>query len=472
MPVSSSRSLAVLLAAPALAAAALPLAAPARAASPWHRLSAGYVNTSYGPSVVRTGSGELLVAWTETVAGAGSTLHTRLVSARAVPDAQGGTGPTWSDLGADPAAFLLAGTPAVAVSGNQDLASTNPRNGVVSLLTAADGRSWALQPGALSVSQDAAGDSGLSALDDGTGSPVVAFTRSDGAAVTLHHGYDGALPTAVPDTSGPATGTAEDAALVRDAAGRVWAGWYDGTSGSGQGVYTQEVLPEVGPLRHLASSVYQEGGAPSSTQPDPRVPLAARVGGGVWTAYAGAGGRTLVLAQVDGTRQLTLRRSARVQYAGVSPAPGGRLWVWWVEGGSVWATRTDPGVTRFGALVHRAGPDTPTRTAGDGGVGVAYGPLDLVVNAGNAVWSTRLLAGLQVAVRPVSVPAAGGSVVVSVTDAGTPVAHARVAVGGVHGTTSSAGTVTLRVPRGKAGRRTVTAQVTGSASGSASLRVR
>ena len=177
-------------------------------------------------------------------------------------------------------------------------------------------------------------------------------------------------------------------------------------------------------------------------------------------------------------RTLTLDRPiGSIQYVGLSPAPGGRLWVWWVEGSTVYATRTNPPVTRLGAVRSLKGPGgaSPTRTAGDG----SDGPLDVVVNAApgyaaSAMYAARVLPGLSLRVSPASVPSArGGTVSVTVTDAGVPVPGARVRVGAVTGTTNAAGRASVRVAAGTPrGGRAVSATAAGFFPGAGSVRVR
>jgi hypothetical protein len=142
----------------------------------------------------------------------------------------------------------------------------------------------------------------------------------------------------------------------------------------------------------------------------------------------------------------------------------------------VYATRTNPAVTAFGVLraVPAPGGDSATRTAGDG----ALGPLDAVINvevgtAAPAIYSARILEGLHVAVSPAKVSyAKGGTVVVSVSDAGVPVSGVSVKVGSAVKVTNAKGRVSFAVPAHAAkGVHAVTASSTGWWPGASAFKV-
>ena len=209
--------------------------------------------------------------------------------------------------------------------------------------------------------------------------------------------------------------------------------------------------------------------------PGQNVAVAGRIGGGVWAAY-GSGYPSphhLVLWRVGTSQRLVLTRPGSIQYVGISAARGGRMWVWWVEGNKVFATRTNPAVTRAGVVrgVTAPGGASPTRTTGDG----ALGPLDVVVNAQpgatSAIWSTRILESLRVRVKPRHAHA-GDSVRVRVTDAGVAVRGAVVRLGKVAKRTNAHGRVTFTVAGGSTGARAVVARAPGYDRGRATFRVK
>lgn len=464
-----------------------PPSAPAavRAPSPWTALSTGKgVGISYAPRVARWGK-QLLVVWPQD-AGTGSTaIQSRVLAATGKPVGPASAVVTWASVSADPVPLLLNGVPTVVFGGLRSLDTTDPYTGPMAYAQATDAHSWTLGAGSLTHTSGAYGDYGLGAVDDGTGQPVVALAASSTDHVTVHHGIDPQVPAAAPDEVTAPTDEAQQVNLVKDPlTGKAYALWYASRTDAQVGVHAAEVWPSVlAPSPPAPYSTVLFNGARESLNPSQNVAGAGRIGGGVWAAYASGypSAYRLVLWNVTTGRTLSLTRPAgatnSIQYVGLSPAPGGRLWAFWVEGGTLMAARTNPAVTRFGAVraVRAPGGFSITRTAGDG----SLGPLDAVINQAPdgehaQVSTTRILESLQVAARAVGLTKVrGGKLVVSVTDAGVPVPGATVTAGRATGVTSSRGTVTLTIPAGVArGRQAVTARASGFAAGAVVYAVR
>ncbi|MGZ4614421.1 MAG: hypothetical protein ACXV4A_02570 [Actinomycetes bacterium] len=461
----------------ALTATALSGAAQAATGGKWTELSSGPgLSISSQPGVARFGA-NLLVAWPQADSSTTTALRTRVVGPKALPIGPVSNVLSWSSVSSDPALFLLGGTPTIAFGGLRSLDTTDPYTGPMAYVQSADGVSWAQGAGSLSNSRLAYGDYGIGAVDDGSGTPLVAFAAGSTDRVTVHHGIDPAVPAAAPDTYGTATGEAQGVSLARDRSTNTgWALWYSSVSGTNNGIHAEQVWPTTAGHQQAPLSSVLYAGDPTSVNPGQNVAVASRLGGGVWAAY-GSGypsPHRLVLWQVGTTKRLVLTRAGSIQYVGISPAPGGRMWVWWVEGGSVFAARTNPSVTTVG-LVRRVtapGGASPTRTAGDG----SLGPLDVVINAqpgsSSALWTTRILEGLRVTVSRRKV-ATGHGLTVRVTDAGVAVKGARVRVGKVTKKTRSNGKVSFVIPRSTSkGKHTVSASAGGYVSGRAVFRVR
>lgn len=451
-------------------------AASAAAGGRWTQLSTGAgVGISNAPDAARIG-GNLLVVWMQASGPNNSSLKTRVVGGNALPVGPESTALTWTSISSDPAALLLGGVPTVVFGGLRSLDSTDVRNGPLSFVQASDAASWALAPGSMSQTRYAYGDYGIGAVDDGTGQPLVALAAASTDHVTVHHGVDPSVPATAPDTYGDATGEAQAVSLARDSAsGAAYALWYSGSSGAMNGIHAQQVWPQSAPQQAAPLSSVPYAGEPTSVNPGQNVAVAGRVGGGVWAAY-GSGypsPHRLVLWRVGSSQRLVLTRPGSIQYVGISAAPGGRMWVWWVEGNRVFATRTNPSVTAAGVVraVTAPGGASPTRTTGDG----ALGPLDVVVNAqpgaASAIWSTRILESLRVRVSPRRV-SASDSVTVRVTDAGVAVRGAVVRLGKAAKHTNSRGRATFTVAGGTSGARAVVARARGYDPGRATFRVR
>lgn len=464
----------------ALALSMTGVSGPAQGATggKWTQLSAGPgLSISAEPGVARFGT-KLLVAWPQADSTTTTALRTRVVGSNALAAGPVANVLSWSSVSSDPALFLLGGTPTIAFGGLQDLNSSNTRNGPMSYVQSADGANWALGGGSLSNNSSAYGDYGIGAVDDGAGAPIVAFAASSTDHVTIHHGIDAAVPAATPDTVGTtAAGEAQAVSLARDRSTNVaWSLWYSSVSGPMNGIHAEQVWPTITGHQQAPLSSVSYLGDPTSVNPGQNVAVASRVGGGVWAAY-GSGypsPHRLVLWQVGTTKRLVLTRPGSIQYVGISPAPGGRMWVWWVEGSSVFATRTNPSVTAAGVVrrVTAPGGASPTRTAGDG----SLGPLDVVINAQpgglSQLWTTRIQEGLRVTVsrRKVST---GQTLTVRVTDAGVAVTSARVHVGNVTKKTKANGKISFVIPRSTSkGKHSVSATAGGYVNGHATYRVR
>jgi hypothetical protein len=469
---------AVATASAVVASMAGPAQAKAKAAPVWTKLSTGAgINISYEPSVARYGT-RLLVTWPQ---GAGS-INARVLGSNSKPiGAISSVVSGWTSIITDPRAFVLHGVPTVAFNGAHSDVTLDPYNGPVLYAQPTSPSTWALGAGSLTHDVDTSAGYGLGAVDDGTGQPIVAVAGSSTNHITVHHGIDPALPAATLDTETGNFGETQNVSLARDLKTNIsYAAWYSSLNDASQGIHAAEVYPAVSGASGAAPfSLVTYAGQKVSANPGQNIALAARIGGGVWAAYGSGypGAHKLVLWNLQTGRTLSISRpSGEIQYVTLSAAPGGRLWVSWAEGGTVYATRTNPSVTKFGVLraVGAPGGYSPTRTAGDG----ALGPLDAIINvqAGNApptIYSARILEGVRVAVSPAKVSyTKGGTVVVSVTDAGVPVPGISVKVGSVVKVTKANGRVSFAIPAHAAkGAHTVTASGTGWWPGATSFKV-
>ena len=466
--------------------------AQAKAApSPWIQLSSGYgVNSSYQPRVVRW-QGKLLVAWVQTTADNSNTaLNTRLLSAKAKPigGITAALSPVWSSVSSDPVPFLLGGVPTIAFGGLRSLDTSDPYNGQMSYVQAADATSWALGAGALTASRSAYGDYGLGAVDDGTGVPVTAGAYSSTDHISVHHGIDTVPPTSTDVQLAPTGGDAYDANVARDLkTGVTYAIWYSAANdAANQGIRAAEIWPtQNAPLPPAPLSTVQFQGQTESVSSNQDVGITSRLGGGVWAVYSSGypSPHTVVLWKVGTSTRLTLKTSGEVQYPTVSAGPGGRLWVSWIEGSQIRAVRTNPSVTKWGVVRALTTPaaegESPTSITGDGQLGpldaainVASKPLVKGNNAAPEIFAARIYEGLKVtATRGISYTK-GGTVTVTVSDAGLAVRGVKVVVGGKAKTTNAAGQVTFAVPALSAkGAHSVLATAIGWYPGQASFRI-
>ena len=274
---------------------------------------------------------------------------------------------------------------------------------------------------------------------------------------------------------------------MRDAAGRLWVSWCAFGSGPG-GVYLRRGdvatgAPTTAPVR-LPGSATPFGGKQYSTcnlerTAARRTPMVARVGGGVFVAGS-AGYPTL-------SRVLVWRIDASGRIPGgafvvgadgafghqtpmLAAAPDGRVWVAWLEArpgrAMIAARRSNRAGTEWGEPVRVRAPGA--WLLGALNIAAQAGKLDVLglmhtVSGVNSIQHTQLLPGLTLA-RAGTVTRPNGSVTLSfrVTDAGDPVAGARVSaagrgaeVTGANGIVTFVGasteSVTLRLTASKSG---------------------
>jgi hypothetical protein len=460
-------------------------------ASPWIQLSSGYgVGASNQPRVVRW-QGKLLVTWSQEITGNLSyALKTRTLLPTAKVAGPASTAATWSSITDDPAPFLLGGVPTIAFGGLRSLDTTDAYSGEMAYVQAPDASTWTLGSGSLTYSRSAYGDYGFGAIDDGTGQVLTAGVYSSSDHLTVHHGIDPAAPATTPDIDLAGTGgDAQNANVARDlVTGTSYALWYSSASdGTQQGIRAAQIWPtQSAPMPPAPLSTVTFEGAKNSINTLQDVGVVGRIGGGVWAVYPSGypESHQVVLWKVGTSQKLTIHTAGDAQYPGIAVGPGGRLWVYWIEGSVVHAVRTNPSVTKWGVVRTLDSPhadgESPTHTAGDG----TLGPLDAVLTVANKplvkggnpasqIFSTRILEGLRVGVSPAKISyKTGGNVTVTVTDAGVPVPGATVKIGSKTATTNLVGKAVIAWPAlSTKGTHIVTASETGWWPGTSSFKV-
>ncbi|HEY4276643.1 MAG TPA: hypothetical protein VGM91_00410 [Conexibacter sp.] len=274
--------------------------------------------------------------------------------------------------------------------------------------------------------------------------------------------------------------------LARDSAdGRMVVAWSSNATGH-VGVFAQQVDQAsgapIGAPSLMPGSVTSYGGQQQADYSLAHTPIVGRSGRpGVYVAYAGGypSTRRVLVWQYGAKKSTTVANVARgVKTVGIASTQQGRLWAFWSSGNRVYASRSTTGGLVWGAVTStpaRKGTVSVFHLAGDAQDGL----LDLLGAFGTAAsraqtWHTQLQAGLTLKLARASV---GGKkngppvahVKLRVTDAGDPVANAKVSLSGKHATTSGKGTVTLAVPA--RARLTATAAHDGYADATATLRV-
>jgi hypothetical protein len=250
------------------------------------------------------------------------------------------------------------------------------------------------------------------------------------------------------------------------------AGWYSNVDPARAGLEAISLTSKA--LTYVPASASAD--RHDAIAPDGPVAMAARTVGGVYFGYCtGYPTCARVLVWKYGTAAPTLVAIASgAKHVQVSAAPGGKLWVSWVRDGQVYATRSNGALTKWGELVHVALPGGSGTTAyrmwADGSLGALDAFAHLDYKGQLATWHVQLQPGLTVtpaALRPLH----GKVEKFVVTDAGVPVAGAKVKFGGKTVKTNKKGVAVLKVPA-KAGKAIAMATAAGYVSDTALVRVR
>jgi hypothetical protein len=158
--------------------------------------------------------------------------------------------------------------------------------------------------------------------------------------------------------------------------------------------------------------------------------------------------------QVGASKFIFLKNQSDAAHVGITAAPEGRLWIYWDRDGKVFASRTNPEVTKFGAIVSYSTPrgdaDSVYRLAGEG----SLGSLDLfaLMNPTDDLnwWTERLMPGLKLEVVGNDNVQPSEKLKLKVTDAGDPVkgidVYAVIANKKLAATSNASGTAKLKIP--------------------------
>jgi hypothetical protein len=377
----------------------------------------------------------------------------------------------WDGLIKNPRLLSLAGQRFLVFSG------LNPGfTGTAYYATSPDGLAWTVGPGSLAAANSVYAGYGNDAVDN-AGTPVWAGQSSSMGGVLWHVGISPSAPApAGTDGSFSLPCCGYNTALARDeATGVVWSAFYSNASGDTEkGIQVGQILPAATAFAPAPGSITTNDYGVNSSDPDQRVAMTSRPGGGVFIAF------TLGYPSVTGIRILELgtnrsmdiAASGRINRVSLTSDPAGRLWLVYADDNRVKAVHTNPAATQLGAVGSWGAPrgtETMWRSAALG----SAGGVDIAVSADAGrkinVWHTQAIRTLGVSATPTTVRR-GRTVTFRVTDAGAPVAGAVVRFGSRTATTNAAGKATIRATA--RGSVRVTAKKSGFNAGSTGVRVR
>jgi hypothetical protein len=354
-------------------------------------------------------------------------------------------------------------------------------DGSVFTETSATGSTWNLVHG--SLSQATVGVGNLAATAESNGTPVATFA----AGHLFHVGVDPNCPAKTPDgTITPTPGSAQgNPSIVTDPHdGSVWVAWFQ--SFEKQAYWVEQILPTQGPPIEAPASATHITPF-ENNQPDEPVALSARQGGGVYMAYCVASS-SQPCAHIDlwkvgspSARVVPDSQNTTGARVALAAAPGGRLAIaWYNEAKNVIHTvRTNTATTSFG-VVRTIKTPAGTIDFTDIQAQDSTGRLDIVVteqlNTTNFpidLFHTQILPGLALHANPTSFShKKAATVTFTATDAGQPVAGAKVSCLAKHGSTTTVGEVKLNFSKGApVGKHACTASKPGYAAGETTIKV-
>ena len=428
---------------------ALPLALAAQT-GPWSTVTKSGYGFFHEPGLWRTSDGVLHVVWTEMDESERFSFSYRTYAPQGQPPGPAVDGPArkWTSL-TNP--VLVPGPSGVLTLVFSGVQGEGPKEQL-------------FNQGGLYTSVRAPGAAGF-VLEDREGArlrtawpgPIGAAVAPDGGIWTgwpvnagffLQRGFD--KPEMI-DLADATCCTAMGQLAADAATGEVWGAWYS-TARAHVGLMVRKAAPERGvilPVPGAFGEVYgQEVIRPLEQQ------LAFRgrgEGPGVFLAWChGYPACTEIrLWQPGGAAPITLTRSLALKGPALSAAPEGRLWVMWIDRGSVpTVVRSNRAVTRFSKpiTVPFTASALPLKINGEG----SAGPLDLFVSAAGALYQTHIVPSFDVVATPLSVSgSAGGTFKVTVTDLGDPVSGAKLELGDLTAVTAADGQAQLIVPPGR-----------------------
>jgi hypothetical protein len=424
--------------------------APAAHAAGWHQVTASDGANTDQVSLLRTGDGDLHVAWRHGAPNADALMHTTI-------GLDGKIGATstvaagWTDI-QNPAIVSVPGGIRMFWGSIRSTVSSETNTAMSTALSSDGGTTWALQEG--NVVQDgtqaAASATAAATLPDGT--PLQTWAGTLGTWV--HSGLTPATQSF--DLQAPLGQYGYLPGIAVDPAGRTVVAWYSSANGH-LGVHAQDVAADGSPV---GSAVNMPGTSDMQFGQTGRTPIAARAGGGFYVAYATGypSLNRIRVWRVGASTSTLLAKAVGGASATVAADGKGRVWVVWEDDHGaapvVYARRSNTAGTVWGATVVAGKPKgaasayaVDASTIGDFAVDV-FGSFALGSGTPLATYTRRILPGLTLLVRGTPRRGRDTALQFTVLDAGEPVRGAKVTAGGVSGTTSATGKVTLTVHAG------------------------
>ena len=291
---------------------------------------------------------------------------------------------------------------------------------------------------------------------DGTLGPGAAYYVWEGTLCICVHRYTGPVDDADHTNFNDIGGNNYDPSIGFDSAtGRVWVAY--AITGTADGLYARQVDTTngepLGPSALLPGSFDTFQGDRLRPVQTGRVPMAQRAQGGVFVAYTSGypSARRVRLWRLDTPTPgfATIVSMRAIGDITITADPNGRLWVVWERGGRVFARRSNPSVTQWGASVRLGTPRETvgvTTLAADAQARV----VDVLAHSqqvGNSgFFHSQAEPGITFRARPKRFPREETQRVTFTTkDAGDPLPNSRITVAGENCTTNAQGECSIQL---------------------------
>jgi hypothetical protein len=413
-------------------AALVGLAATATAgpAGHWTQITRAHNGSASNLGLARSKNGALHVFW----AGPARPPYTAITDTQISPAGVAGPKSTvvsgWDSVHVPAAVTAPDGSIHVLISGQKVLANTDPYAG---LNEAIGPGSWTLGAhafGAYQITVPSSADVGAAMLKSGQ---LVSVWRS-ATTLLVQAGVD---PSTQPQNITP-PGLGEGPVIAVDQrSGDAVVAYRHVVDGAD---FFRRVLPSLGAPQAMPAAKVN---APT---------IAARVGGGVFSAYAVDGTQVRLLRFGGQAKPVPVPKGTQVLVAGLSAGPDGRLWVYYGNEQHTYVTRTSKSVSGYEPVQTLTSPPKTVqyfRLEGEG----SAGPLDLFADVTidgatkDGSYQTHVFPALSLRVSK-QATSSGVHLTVRVVDAGDPVAGARVTgLPGGAKTTDASGSVVVTAAR-------------------------
>lgn len=450
--------------------------AQATALGPWQQVTATGVSNISEVGLARTPDGTLHAAWSSQQPDTTQSINLVPISAAGKLGSTQTAVSGWASTD-NPALGLTPGGALQLFFGGIHTLAANDPNSDENLATSSDGGStWTLTAADVVAPAASAYASQVSVSNSfsSQATPFETWTGTSGAWV--HAGTSAGTPDSNFQTAlGGCCGYY--ASVATDGSGNTELAWYSNATGN-NGLFAEAVSAGGAP----SGSPQEMPGTANFLAESQKVALLPSPHGGFYVvAPVGYPSFNAVELWKVGAGTLKVGGSAagtNLVGAGGAIDQAGRVWAFWSRNigdkPQLFAARSNPGGTRFGAVVPLGAPAGANTTfALDGNA--SSGALDVFATlasgsgtATNSIWTRHVYPGLSVSLSPASAKLHhSAKVTVSVTDAGVPVKGATVKLGSHKAKTTASGRATfhLRV----AGNLSATASDAGYVNGSAEL---